>query len=405
VLTSAVVVVAIFAAGFVFARFMAEAGMPVPIALVIFGVVAGAMTPGGLHFALGPGILAIFLPALIFEASWDGDAAELRRTAVPIAVLAVPGVLVTTAIVAGACVATHVLPWRSALVLGAIVSATDPVAVLALFRRLRLQPGVVTIVEGESIANDGVAVVLAQALAAFALAGSFAGGPLGAAASILAGSCGGVLVGAGIALAMGLVLRAWSGTPGRIVGTIAVAYAAYMAASALGASGIFATAAAGVTLRAVVRVAPSSAQARTIDRVWDAIAFGANAIVFLLVGLSLRLDRVFGEPLLLVAVTAAVVCARALLAYLLVPLRGLTDTPLAWRHVIALAGLRGGLSLALALGLPAAMPSRDSVVAAVFAVVFLTLVVQGSVLTPILRRLSVAPESATLGKAAGIGIP
>lgn len=402
--TAIVVIVAVFAAGFVFARFMAEAGMPVPISLVIFGVVAGAMTPGGLHFVLGPGLLAVFLPALIFEASWDSDRAALRRTAAPIAVLAVPGVLITVAIVAGAAVSTRMLPWQPALVLGAIVSATDPVAVLALFRGLRLQPDVVTIVEGESIANDGVAVVLTQALAAFALAGSFAGGPLGAAARMLAESAGGVLIGAGVALVAGVLLRAWTDTLGRVVVTVATAYAAYAAATALGASGIFAAAASGVALRAVAGVQPGSVQARTIDRAWDAIAFGANAIVFLLVGLSLRLDRVFGEPLLLIAVVVAVAGARAFLAYVLVPLRRLTDAPLAWRHVIALAGLRGGLSMALALGLPEAMPSRDTVVAAVFAVVFLTLVVQGSTLAPLLRRLAAAPEVATPGKAAGIGV-
>lgn len=402
--TAVVVAVVVFGAGFVFARFMAEAGMPVPIALVIFGVVVGAMTPGGLHFALGPGLLAIFLPALIFEASWDSDRAALRRTAAPIAVLAVPGVIVTVAIVAGAAVSTGLLPWQPALVLGAIVSATDPVAVLALFRGLRLQPDVVTIVEGESIANDGVAVVLTQALAAFALAGSFAGGPLGAAARMLAESAGGVLVGAGIALFAGVFLRAWTGTTGRVIATVAVAYASYAAATTLGASGIFAAASSGVALRAVAGVRSDSAQARTIDRAWDAIAFVANAIVFLLVGLSLRVDRIFGEPLLLVAVVLAVAGARAFLAYVLVPLRRLTDAPLAWRHVIALAGLRGGLSMALALGLPQAMPSRDTVVAAVFAVVFLTLVVQGSTLAPLLRRLAVAPEAATPGKAAGIGV-
>lgn len=405
-MTSAAILIGVFAAAFVFARVMAEAGMPVPISLVIFGVVAGSMTPGGLHLSLGPGLLAVFLPALVFEAAWDLDAASLRRTALPIAVLAVPGVAVTTVIVAGAAVATRVLAWPSALVLGAIVAATDPVAVLALFRKLHQAADVVTIVEGESIANDAVAVVLTQSLAAFALVGVFAAGPVGAAAQMVAQSVLGVLIGAGVALAVGLVFGApILGTAGRVAATIAVAYAAYAVAGALGASGIFATAASGITLRAMAHVPAASPEAWTIDRAWDAIAFAANALVFVLVGMTLRLDRVFGEPLLLVAVTAAVAGSRMLLAYVVVPLRGLTSTPLAWRHVIALAGLRGGLSLALALGLPSAMPGRDAVVAAVFAVVFVTLVVQGSVLAPILRRLPGAEASATPGKAVGIGIP
>jgi NhaP-type Na+/H+ or K+/H+ antiporter len=109
--------------------------------------------------------------------------------------------------------------------------------------------------------------------------------------------------------------------------------------------------------------------------------------VFLLVGLSLRLDRVFGEPLLFAAVVFAVVVSRAILAYAIVPLGGAAGTRPGWRHAIALAGVRGGLSLALALGLPHSFPERPQIVDAVFAVVFLTLVVQGWTLAPLLRRL------------------
>ena len=120
-------------------------------------------------------------------------------------------------------------------------------------------------------------------------------------------------------------------------------------------------------------------------------AFLANALVFLLVGLSIRLDRILAEPRLIVTTVAAVIVSRAILAYILVPVRRANDAKRAWRHAVALSGVRGGLSLALALGLPPDFPDRPELIDAVFAVVFLTLVVQGWTLAPLLRRLALVP--------------
>jgi CPA1 family monovalent cation:H+ antiporter len=173
--------------------------------------------------------------------------------------------------------------------------------------------------------------------------------------------------------------------------TLAVAYGAYALAAVAGASGIFASAAAGVALP---RLALDKGEVRAIERFWDGTAFAANAVVFLLVGLNLRLARIFAEPRLFVAVVVAVVASRAVLAYGLVPLGHRGGVEPGWRHAIALAGLRGGLSLALALGLPRTFPNRAQIIDAVFAVVFLTLVVQGWTLAPLLRRIPlVGPES------------
>jgi CPA1 family monovalent cation:H+ antiporter len=176
-------------------------------------------------------------------------------------------------------------------------------------------------------------------------------------------------------------------SPLHIALTIVVAYLSYALASQLGASGIFASATAGITLRSLAHLPPNSRQAIAIDRAWDAIAFAANAVVFALVGLSLRLSRLEHEPLLLGAVTAAVLIARVVLAYGLVPLRGLTEASRPWRHAIALAGLRGGLSLAIALGLPVTLAARDAIRDATFAVVFVTLILQGPLIAPFLARL------------------
>jgi CPA1 family monovalent cation:H+ antiporter len=383
-LQTVAVVVLLLAAAYLFAQIAHYAGLPPAASIVLVGIAAGGMLPADLHIALTPAVLALFLPALIFEGAWSIEAGALRRAAWAIVVLAVPGVLFTAALVASASLlggARIALP--AALALGAILAATDPVAVLSLFRALNVPLDLLTIVEGESIANDGVAAVLSQAVvASTAAAGTFT--LFGSVEAFAYQSLAGIAIGLVVA-AIGTPLLRRFRTPWiGIVTTLAVAYGSYALASLAGASGIFASAAAGIALPTL---AFDKSEVRAIERFWDGTAFVANAIVFLLVGLSLRLDRIFHEPVLLLAVVGAVVASRAILAYVFVPLRGADGARPSWRHAIALAGVRGGLSLALALGLPESFPDRSRVIDAVFAVVFLTLVIQGWTLAPLLRRL------------------
>jgi CPA1 family monovalent cation:H+ antiporter len=198
----------------------------------------------------------------------------------------------------------------------------------------------------------------------------------------------GIAIGVATAAVGSPLLRRFRTPAVGIVVTLAVAYGAYALATIAGASGIFASAAAGVALP---RLALDKGEVRTIERFWDTTALLANSAVFLLLGLSLRLERIFSEPRLLVAVVGAALGSRAVLAYVLVPLGNRNGRERGWRHAIMLAGLRGGLSLALALGLPASFPSRGPILDAVFAVVFLTVVVQGWTLEPVLRRIRLRP--------------
>jgi CPA1 family monovalent cation:H+ antiporter len=381
-------VAAVVVAGSIVWRVFQRTGISVFVAISLAGVVAGAVVPERDVPSIGPGLLGIVLPALIFEAAWNADAAALRRAAGAIAVLAVPGVLVTAAIVAGATRISSALDWGAALVLGAIVAATDPVSVLATFRRLALPRLLVTIVEGEAVANDGVALVLTQALLPLALSETWHLVIAMTILRIIAVSAGGIAAGCVVAIVLRPVMRARVHGIVHAVATVAAAYGSYAMASAFGGSGIFAAAAAGVALRGFIRSSETERDVEAIDRIWDAVALALNAVVFALVGLTLRIDRLGHEPGLLAGVVAAVVAARCILAYGLVPLRGLTRTPLAWRHTIALAGLRGGLSLALAIGLPQALAARDQIRDATFAVVFVTLILQGPLIAPLLRRLS-----------------
>lgn len=382
-LTAILLVIALSSAAYVFAKVAWHAGIPPPVAVTLVGIAAGGMLPLTHEIALGPILFGILLPALIFESAWDMDAAALRRVARIVFMLAVPGTLVTMGVVAIAANGSGAIGWSAALTIGAILAATDPIAVLALFRSLNLPADLLAIVEGESIGNDAIALVLVQLIVPFAMGTSAAGGISLAIGKFFYMALVGI--GAGIALAYvaAIVLRPRRVAVLTLPVTILLAYGSYAAATSLGASGILAVAAAGIMLRSRVRVQPAIDAA--IDRFWDLAALVANSVVFLLLGFTLDLERIFHEPLLFVATLAGALAARALLAYGLVYFPSGSERR-GWRAAIGLAGLRGGLSVAMALGLPQDFPSRAAVIDAVFAVVFMTLVVQGWAIAPILRR-------------------
>jgi CPA1 family monovalent cation:H+ antiporter len=356
--------------------------VPAAVALVAIG----ALVPIPPPFAFGDTLLFVFLPPLIFEAAWNLDLAALRRTAWRIALLAVPGTLATAAIVAGALVLVNALPFAPALVFGAIVAATDPVAVVAVFRRVLVPADLRTLVEGESLANDGVALVL------FAFALAFAAGqPAALGADVLFGLVqvvGGAAIGALAGVLCAGVLRATDASEYEITVTIVLAYVAYLSATALHCSGIFATAAGAIALRAVTARLPwAISNVADVDRAWNALAFMANAVVFIATGLLIRPERIAHEPGLVITAVVAVSLARVAIALVATRDR-------AGRITVFLAGMRGALPLALALSLPDTLPYRPQIIDATFAVVLVTIVVQGASLEPILKRLFAAPKAA-----------
>jgi Na+:H+ antiporter len=349
----------------------------VPAAVALVGIGAFFQIPP--PFAFGDTLLFVFLPPLIFEAAWNLDLESLRRMAWRIALLAVPGTLATAAIVAAGVILAGALPPSSAFLLGAIVAATDPVAVVAAFRRVRIPADLRTLVEGESLSNDGVALILFAFTVAVAggQATSIGGDALLGVLEVL----GGVAIGVVAGLLCAGVLRATEATEYEVTVTIVLAYVAYLAATAVHCSGIFATAAGAIALRAAVGRLPGALNdARDVDRVWAALAFMANAVVFLATGLVIRPDRIVHEPLLVLAAVVAVTLARAALAFVATRERR-------GRIAVFLAGMRGALPLALALSLPDTLAYRAQIIDATFAVVLVTIVVQGAPLELVLARL------------------
>lgn len=339
-----------------------------------------------LPFQFGPALLVVFLPALVFEAAWNLDHRALERTWKAIAILALPGVVWTAAVVGFGLFVLRQLPLPQAFLLGVILSATDPVAVIGTFRRLKVPLDLATIVEGESLFNDGAAVVLYGVVVAVIEKADSTTNGLFAAAIAIGGSFGGVAVGLAVAFLVARLLRFVSDPSRQVVVTVVAAYGAYVLADIFHLSGIFAAIVTGVGLRAFERGTMTDVAAEDIDRFWDILAFLANSILFLLVGLRIEFARIIHQPMLVISTLVLLVLSRVVLSYGCLPLIGIRGERTAWRHVVTLAGMRGALSLALALAIPQSFASRPQIVDAVFAVVFITLVAQGIAIGPAVAR-------------------
>jgi monovalent cation:H+ antiporter, CPA1 family len=375
--------------------------VPYPIALVIAGLGLGVLLRSPLPFVDGLAldhlhltphlILVVFLPALLFEATLHIEATTLRKTLLPIGLLAIPGVLLTAAIV-GALVHWGVgFDWPTALLFGAIVAATDPIAVLAIFKQLGVPHDLEVLVEGESLFNDGTAVVLSRILLGIVLAGTW---------SVSDGILNFVVV-VGGGLLIGLVSGAlFSRLTAKIDDhlieitlTTILTYGTFIAAEALEVSGVIAVVAAGLVLGNVgARRGMSPTTRLALLTFWEYIAFLLNSAIFLLIGLEVNLGNLIGDLLPAVIAIAAVLLARAVVVYglglIVLPLPPVL--PRRWLHVLFWSGLRGAVSLAVVLSLPLNLPARPLLLDLTFGVVLFTLLVQGLSMGPLVQRLGLS---------------
>nr|BBH94497.1 hypothetical protein KTA_26960 [Thermogemmatispora argillosa] len=345
-------------------------------------------------------VLFVFLPALLFEGAWSLNWQLLKREWRSIFFLAGPGLLLSLCLIAALLHWLEGLDWGNAFLLAAILSPTDPVAVLSLFRQLHLDERLSVIIEGESLFNDGVAGALYQVFLAVVLLASSAeaGGSSSGLPAPLLGLLLLLLQGGGAAL-LGLlggwllcqILRRIDDALSEVCITLIAAYGLYLLADRLHLSAIITVIVAGLLVGNYGRQAGMSATTRAaVDAFWSVVAFIANALLFLLVGVQLNplaLPPLPGGtgPSVLRATLAigAVLVARLFLVLLLAARSWLTipgrmgKLPLAWQLVIFWGGLRGALSLALALALPLTLPQRPLILVSTGAVVLFTLLVQG----------------------------
>jgi Na+:H+ antiporter len=370
--------------------------IPYTVALVVGGLLLGSfhlpiLTSLFAHPPdwLTPDVtLVIFLPALLFEGSLKIQFRHLKENLVPICFLATLGVLAATLISGFAVHWALGMPVLIALTFGAIVAATDPISVLAIFKDMTVSQRLAIIVEGESLFNDGTAVVLFGILF-----GAVADSHLGIAAGIrdfVVEVSGGVAVGSLLGYVMSKLTARIDDPEIEITLTTILAYGSYLLAQSLHMSGVIATVAAGLVMGNVgLRTGMSWRTRIALWSFWEYVSFLINSILFLLIGLQVRLGELLHMWPAILLTIAAVLAGRTLTVYGVVPISNLFSVriPLRWQHVMVWGGMRGALSLALVLSIGGNFPYRDQLLTMTFGVVAFTIIVQGITMKPLIRLL------------------
>ncbi len=416
------------------------AKLPYTLGLVVVGLLIGVshLLSG---IVLTPDVvLFIFLPALLFEGAWTLEQRELLRNWLPIALLAGPGLAISIALVGLILHLAIGLDWALAFLLGAIISTTDPIAVLALMRQMGLSSRLRLLIEGESLFNDGSAAAVTQALLAIVLSGAasaLSGTSIASSTGFLGGSPAGQanvngstialliavnlarLIGGGIGL--GLVIGFVVSRLVRHVNdpliettiTVVVSYGVYLLGETIQVSSILAVISAGLVMGSYGRrTGMSPATQETVDGFWTFASYTANSLLFLLVGVEIGQNPVAEEVLPIGWAVLGLFAGRAAMIYLCIPLYNILARRLAgkkiatylapgpiphrWCLLLLGVGLRGALSLALALALPLSVPTRTLLIFTVYGVVLVTLLGQGfglRFLLPFLRRQEQAQEA------------
>jgi CPA1 family monovalent cation:H+ antiporter len=369
--------------------------IPYTVGLVLAGLGLGATHLGeGMHLTKDL-LYSVFLPGLVFEAAYHIEVSEFRENARAILALAVPGVIVAIGATATLLVTSTSFTevaggfgWSHALLFAALIAATDPIAVVALFKSLGAPPRLALLVEAESLVNDGTTIVLFTIVYAAVRGGGMS---VGAGclefAEVVGFGCG---VGAAVGFTASHLIRRIDDPMIEISLTTIAAYGSFAAAEELHFSGVIATVTAGMLCGNLGPWRDMSATTRiAVESFWEYLAFALNSLVFLLIGLEVQISHLLAEWRPIVLAFAAVLGGRALVVFLASALLRRTSEAIPWRWSLVLTwgGLRGALSMVLALAIDPEFPQREIIVTMTFGVVLLSIVLQGITAQPLLRAL------------------
>lgn len=383
--------------------------VPYTVALVVAGMLLGSthlIDPPRLTREL---LFAVILPGLVFEAAFNIDVDLFIKNKMAITALAIPGVVVAI-LLAGMGTAIAISPWEGAsaltlqqgLVFGALVAATDPIAVISIFRELKVPARLATLVEGESLMNDGTSIVLLSLLLA-AVSGAVTGlGQL--VLQFLIVVAGGGMLGYLIGRLASALIAKIDDAVIEITITVITAYGTFALAEQIGISGVIATVVAGMYCGTQRQVSMSRNTWFALRAFWEYLAFALNSVVFLVIGFEVYPTRLIRAwPQILIAFVVVVV-ARAVVVFgvgaLLSRTREAISRP--WLSVMTWGGLRGALSMVLALALPFDFANRDLLITLTFGVVLLSILLQGLTMKRLLRLTGITKPRA--GKTAGATI-
>jgi CPA1 family monovalent cation:H+ antiporter len=365
--------------------------LPYTVGLVLIGLALTLLTAAEIQISPQV-ILGLLVPPLIFEAAFHIRIEDLRRDFWLVLLLAIPGVILTTIMVGGLVAWGTGLAIQVAMVFGALVAATDPVAVIALFRRLGVPRRLQVLVEGESLFNDGTAIVMFGLMLDIVLKGRF--NLATSIAQFLTVAGGGTLIGIILGMVASQIIGRIDDPLVETTLTTVLAFGAYLVAEYLHVSGVLAVVAAGLVNGNVGPRGMSATTRIVVFNFWEYAAFLANSLIFLLVGLVIDLDILFQNWHAIGWAILAVLAARAVGIY------GFSvferEISLGWKHVLYWGGLRGAIALALALSLPKEglfLVERSRLQAMAFGVVLFTLLVQGFSMDTLIKRLKLVKRS------------
>ncbi|MEG4515494.1 MULTISPECIES: sodium:proton antiporter [unclassified Microcoleus] len=350
-------------------------------------------------------VLNLFLPILIFEAAINTDISRLRSTFKAIALLAGPGSIFSSAIIAVLVKFGLGLDWIPASLIGVILANTDTVSMIAVFKEIRVPSRLSTIVEGETLFNDAAALVSFNLILVVYATGSLT--VIGGIKELLVVALGGGLVGFILGyLSLPIFVRLNDPLSSLLL-TVALALGTFQIGQFFGVSGAVAVVIAGLIFGNLGLSRSTSASDRiTLLSFWEYAGFGVNTFIFLLIGIEinpLTLWRILPSILFVIF---AYQLGRILSVYLL--LAGLRwfdrPIPLRWQHVLFLGNIKGSLSMALALSIPLALTGRDNIIALVFGAVLFSLVGQGLSLPWLVKRLKISRVSDVMQEAGQLQI-
>jgi len=363
--------------------------VPYTAGLVLIGLLLALV--GQQDFNVSPELfLGLLVPPLIFEAAFQVKAQDLFKDLAPILSLAIPGVLLTTFLVGGVLYWGTDFSLTTALLFGSLIAATDPIAVVSLFRSLGVPHRLQLLLEGESLFNDGTAIVIYNLMVTIAVTGYFNLGESLLNFIVVAG--GGLIIGLVLGLLISLAISLIDNALIETTLTTVLAFGSYIVAEQFHVSGVLAVVAAGIVSGNLGpgRMAPTTRI--LVYNFWEYAAFLANSFVFLLIGLQIDLNILLTDWQAVLWAILAVLVARAASIY------GLSwigpGIPRRYKHVLYWGGLRGAISLALALSLPASLGEQGTILKSMaFGVVLFTLLVQGLTMKPFIMRMGLIEKS------------
>lgn len=379
-------------------------GVPYNVALVLVGLVLVFLdvlpkTP------LDPEVvMVLFLPILVFEASLVAEAESMRRAARPIIALAIPGVAISLFCTGAVATFALGLPFSAALLLGALLAITDTVSVLLAFRSVRVPHRLAAIMEGESLFNDGTALVLVIVTTTVVATGTFDGTHTARALAIA--MIGGGLMGAGFGTLGGVVLRRAPDGLTAILASLVLVFATALVAERFHASPVIAVVVAGLLVGRTGRRELEPSRYLAMEGFWETVVFTINVVLFLLVGMQIDATDLVAEAPAIGLALVALHLGRAVAVYGTFGLMRVVvreAVPMRWQHVMVVGNIKGALSMAAVVALPATLPFRDRLIHIVFGVTFVTLVTQALPFKKVLQWLDVVlrPVDITIDRAQG----